>query len=157
MVTPEELAHALEYRDGKVFWKIKPCKNIKAGSEAGRLKYNGYREIRYKGKLYLTHRIVWCLCKGEWPPSDKVIDHINRNRSDNRIQNLRVVSQTENMQNQNVKGFFKNKKRYGSQIQIDGVRKHLGTFDTKEEAAAAYRAAKKKYHGICIPDYEPEN
>lgn len=64
---------------------------------SGSLDKDGYLIIKIKGRQFKAHRIVWFLCNGEFP--NGVIDHINRNRTDNRIENLRDVSQAENVKN----------------------------------------------------------
>lgn len=146
MVTPEELAQVLEYKDGKVYWKIKVSRKIIPGKEAGSPEGKGYWAIRYKTKLYKAHRVVWCLCKGEWPTKDKEIDHINQNKLDNRIENLRVVDRKTNARNKKHRGYRKRGNRYYARIRVDGKEIHLGAFDTSEEAARAYYNAKVVYH-----------
>ena len=88
MVTPEELAQVLEYKDGQVFWKKPISTKIKIGARAGSKRKDDYRGIRYKKKEYKEHRVVWCRCKGEWPNRD--IDHINRIKDDNRSRKLKT-------------------------------------------------------------------
>ncbi len=87
----------------------------------------------------------------------EVLDHINRDRVDNRTDNLREATASENSQNQsmyknNKSGFkgvswFKRDKKWVAQIKIDGKKKHLGYFDCKVEAAIAYNEAAIKHHG----------
>lgn len=72
---------------------------IKAGDVAGTIKESGYSETKLLGRLYKNHRLVWVLCTKENLTSNLVIDHINRQKSDNRISNLRLVSQKVNMDN----------------------------------------------------------
>lgn len=80
-------------------WKVDLGQRVKADSEAGSLNKNGYHVVQLQGVLYLSHRVVAALHNLE--VNGYVIDHINRNRSDNRISNLRAVTQKENMQNIN--------------------------------------------------------
>ena len=79
-----------------------------------------------------------------------MLDHINRDRSDNRICNLRIVTHQENCFNNNYKGYSWdiNRNKWKSQIRIDGKSIHLGRYDTEEEARQAYLIAKEKYHII---------
>jgi hypothetical protein len=67
------------------------------GKQAGYVDGQGYISVGYKGKILAAHRLAWILYYGEWPKFE--IDHINRNRSDNRIENLRDVSHGKNMLN----------------------------------------------------------
>ena len=100
--------------------------------------------IRYK---ILIHQFIYY-----WVYKKVVdyIDHINRDKSDNRISNLRSVSNKENMWNKDVKGYSwcKDRKKYRAQININGINKNLGRFNTKGEAKQAYLEAKQKYHQI---------
>lgn len=115
---------------------------------------HGYVVIRIDGKLHGAHRLAWLYHYGEWPD---VIDHINGDKADNRIINLRNVSQTENMQNiQSAPAHSKSgllgahrhgrSRKWQARIRINGVGMRLGSFATPEEAHAAYMAAKRQHH-----------
>ena len=129
----------------------------KAGQIAGsRHSKHGYWIIRFDGRDKLAHRLAWLYVHGEWPTQD--IDHIDGNPLNNRINNLRQVSKSVNMQNRKrahkqstsgLLGAYRNGKRWRSSIHIDGNPKHLGTFDTAEAAHAAYLAAKRLHHPGC--------
>jgi hypothetical protein len=128
-----------------------------AGKPAGSVDFFGYTNIRIIVSTYKAHRMAWLFVHGEWPTLE--IDHINGDRSDNRIGNLRQATRIQNMQNH--KGWAKKttpkgvtrRDRYGktvylAQINPGGKRSvHLGTFQTVEAAAAAYAEASRKYHG----------
>lgn len=123
---------------GKVTNSVNISSRARAGQEAG-TKDNGYRKIQISGGQYGAHRIAWYLHYGEWP--DKFIDHVNCDRSDNRIENLRLATVSENQINSRarpsalgLKGAYKVGNRYRSQF----YHQHLGYFDTKEDAHAAY-------------------
>lgn len=107
---------------------------------------DGYIVFRVNSKLYYAHRVAWFLCYGEIPSG--VVDHINRVKSDNRLVNLRVVTQSENCQNRTAKGITKPKqtKKWAASIMVNRKRKHIGYFDTPEQAHQAYIEAKKIYH-----------
>lgn len=111
----------------------------------------GYRRVFWLKdgrKTYCAaHRVVWELCKGPIPIGLQV-DHINGVKTDNRIENLRLVTQAENQQNVPRKGYYWYPKNrcWGSCISIDGKRLFLGLFQTEAEAKAAYLAAKKVHH-----------
>lgn len=85
---------------GELLWKISPTTNIKPGSIAGGIEGSGYRRVMVNNRKYLSHRVAWLITHGEWPKEQ--IDHINHNRSDNRICNLRGSSRVENYRNQGV-------------------------------------------------------
>ncbi len=98
MITAENVKDLFDYRDGKLYWTDNIYHKSRAGTEAGYLNTDGYRRVRYKGKLYQSHRVAWLWVTGEWPQGD--CDHVNGDRQDNRIENLRDVSRQENIKNQ---------------------------------------------------------
>ena len=114
---------------------------------------NGYIIITtkiLKGKLR-AHHFAWYMVYGN--VDFEQIDHINRNRSDNRIKNLRNVTNHENQFNTNAKGYYwdKSKKKWRAAIRINYDQFHLGFFDIEEDARNAYLEAKEKYHIIKNP------
>jgi len=134
---------------GALRW-AKPRSRVRVGAIAGRLSSkDGYWRVETGGKSYQAHRLIWQFVHGEPPVGE--IDHINGNRSDNRLENLRVVSRAENCQNRHnvrsdsktgVLGACKNGGTYKAEIKKNGVRTYLGRFKTAAEAGAAYRAAR---------------
>ena len=114
----------------------------------------GYTVMRVDAKDYLAHRLVWFWHHNEWP---RVIDHIDMNRSNNRIENLRACEKVQNLWNvgpnrdnsSGYKGvsFHKDTGRWQARIHCRGVSHHLGLFDTTEEAHKAYVASSIKLHG----------
>lgn len=124
----------LTYEKGKLY---------RNGKEAGWFnKSNGYRMLSYKGQKYLTHRVVWYMHHGVWPTKD--IDHINQDRVDNDIGNLRDVSESVNLRNQKkIKGVHRHQGRWRAMMSINNKSKHIGMFSTEEEARAAYLEAIK--------------
>jgi hypothetical protein len=130
----------------------------RAGEPVGAKDGQGYLRLRIDGKRYRLHRLAWLHHYGELPPED--IDHINGDRSDNRIANLRAVSRRENLQNAvhratgatGMRGVTKRKGKYAAQIVVDYKHLYLGRYDTPEEAHEVYMAAKRRLHsapGIC--------
>lgn len=145
----------LEYKKetGKFMWKVRVNSKVPAFAEAGTPQSNGYIFITIKGKKLLAHRLAWFLENGEFP--NGFIDHINGIRTDNRISNLRVVTSSENIQNQRKpKGrnpylgvsAIKGTTFWQAHISANGKQKNLGRFKTPEEARDAYIEAKKVWH-----------
>ncbi len=155
MITHEELTALLDYipETGDLLWKVKNNRRIVIGSRAGTINDHGYIVIRLNGLRYRAHRLVWLYVNKTWPTND--IDHINGQRDDNRIENLRDVTTAENIQHQTAAqktnktkllGVSKRKHGFIARICTNGVIKHLGSFKTPEEAHQAYILAKRKLH-----------
>ena len=141
----------LDYRDGEFIW-IKYAGGQKVGSRAGYLHLNGYRYITFKGKRTIEHRLAYLWHNPEWDFSDssQEIDHINRIRDDNKIENLRLVTHQENNFNRDARGYYwnKQKQKWMAYININGKMINLGNFDYKTDARLAHVTAKAKYHII---------
>ncbi len=125
------------------------------GLVAGSLHSKGYRRVMVDKKEYLEHRLGWFYHHGEWPREQ--IDHINGDKSDNRLANLRLSSHSENERNRpkmrnNKSGhkgvsWHKGNQRWRAQITLHHNDIFLGYFATPEEAADTYNKAALKYHG----------
>jgi len=160
-MTRDELACLFEYdsQTGKVIWLVDrftgkpPRKIVSAGEEAGSYSDSGYRVISINRQRIYTHRLAWMLVYGEWP--EKVLDHIDTNRANNRLENLRLATQAENRSNTTVraksgfKGVIKQPlaKSYMAQITVGGEHHYLGSYPTAEEAHASYCEAARKAFG----------
>jgi hypothetical protein len=143
---------------GLIFWSVTNNRK-KQGEEAGLIhKTDGYKVLTLFSKQYKYHRVAWLLHYGDWPKN--VIDHINGDKLDNRISNLRDVCLSQNSQNQtrpaknNKSGYLgvsraKSKNKWKSTIKVDGKTKTIGTFDTPEKAHEAYVVAKRQHHAGC--------
>lgn len=161
-LSADRLRELLHYdtETGVFRWKLKTSNRsnrIKVGEPTGKkLSSFGYVRVGIDGVVYQAHRLAWLYVHGCWPSGQ--LDHINGCRSDNRISNLRDVPQTTNMQNIKVArkdnkcgllGVSTNGKKWSARIHVDGVAKHLGTFETKELAHQAYIEAKRLFHSGC--------
>lgn len=144
-MSPEELNKYVEYKDGKFHWKTRLSNRAKLGEEAGTITTHGYKCITINRKRYYEHSLVFLYHYGFIP---KMIDHINGNRLDNRIENLRECNVFQNNANKdktilNTSGYKgvhkqKNSNKWRAQIQIGSTRKHLGYFDNILDAKKAY-------------------
>ena len=138
----------LEYRDGCVYWKEDVSNRVKKGAQAGTKSKGRHSRICMKGKEYKVHRIIYTMHHGSIPDGLH-IDHINRDFTDNRIENLRAVTAETNRQNSLGKGIYKLPSgKWASHIGVRYKRKYLGTFGTEAEAQNAYLQAKKLMHGV---------
>lgn len=122
---------------------------VKAGAEAGSVTSRGYHHLTFQGVIYRVSRIVFALQTGK-DPGEMQVDHINRNRLDNSIQNLRLVTHRENCQNKTDHGVFpvgvcyhKEKRKFIAEIYVNGKRRFLGYFVNPDLASEAYRRACK--------------
>lgn len=129
-----------------------------SGKPAGYKDELGYIRIRLTdGKIHKAHRLAWFYVYGNFP--DKLIDHIDGNPSNNKIDNLRLANHSENRQNarhgsvSNSHGFLgvskRSNNRYQAVITLNGLSEHLGTFLTPELAYDAYIKRKREIHPFC--------
>jgi hypothetical protein len=154
ILTQERLKELLNYDPATgVFTWLKPVNRysmVKPGDRAGCLHKRGYIHIKVDGDCYKAHRLAWLYVHGRWP--EPSIDHINRDKADNRLVNLRETDQLGNMQNKgayrsNTSGYTgvswnKQRNKWSAQIQFDGKLRGLGFFDDPAEAAVAYQRAR---------------
>lgn len=106
----EQLNKLFDYQDGKLFWKFKNGPRSIIGKEAGSIDSYGYRQISVDGVKHLAHKLVW-LWHGFDLEEGKEFDHISRNRLDNRVENLRLLTHTENVKISRVPEFAKKRSR----------------------------------------------
>lgn len=158
-VTQSLLKECISYNpiSGEFVW-IKGYNNRNIGKVAGMIDVDGYRVIKFKKRIWRAHHLAWLYVNGEFPRS--AMDHIDGNRSNNAITNLRVVTFSGNSQNQRVAhkdakygmlGVDKlsHRKLFRARIATGGKRVTLGYFKTPEEAHSAYLAAKRIMHITC--------
>jgi hypothetical protein len=150
-LTAEYLRGILHYdpATGAFKWLVRLSKRTRIGQPAGSPTSHGSL-IRINKKQYRSHRLAWLYVHGKWP--DLALDHINGNPHDNRMENIREATPTQNMQNKKgmgslKKGVVRNHRRYGARIKVDKVAIWLGTYDTEEEAHHVYMDAARFYFG----------
>lgn len=150
----QELLHRLfEYKQGQLYWKEKKGRRI-AGSLAG-TKAARYWQTCIDYVLYRNHRLIWAYHNG---PCESDIDHINGDTFDNRIENLRKCSPTQNQYNKRkgasntsgVKGvgWCTQKQKWRARIRVDGKEIHMGFFNEIKEAERTISEKRQQIHGL---------
>jgi hypothetical protein len=148
-----EITHFAHHTPARAIWTMKSWNSGNAGKLAGRTGVEGYRTLKISpwGEMQ-AHRVIWCIYTGDWPQC--VIDHINGNPGDNRIENLRDVSQVGNQRNRKYNpnraasgavGVYKSPtpRRYVARLWLKDKVHYFGTFDTVEEAKAVIQRERK--------------
>lgn len=139
--------------DGRLINRVTRNSHARIGDEAGHRTPRGYRKVSIDGTELAVHRIVFAMTHGRWPNGE--IDHIDGNPSNNKPENLRDVSRTENLENTykprahnkiGLLGVSPHKKGFISRIKVKRKTIYLGFFPTPEAAHAAYKAAKARLH-----------
>jgi hypothetical protein len=153
MITKEYLHSLFNYDEGRLLWKVARSNFIQVGDEAGTKHPHGYKQIHIDGKRYLRHRLIYMMFNGFMPEQ---IDHINCNKSDDRIENLRVASYETNGWNApakrtNTSGFknvdwHKRMQKWRVKLSVNKSQKVIGYFSDVELAGLVAEAAREKYH-----------
>jgi hypothetical protein len=165
--TPEFVREALRYAPdtGRLTWRARPNHHFMskrahstwntrfAGIEAFTVVRETYLSGELNRRTYPAHRVIWAIVHGVWPTGE--VDHKNGIRTDNRLENLRLCTSQENAWNRRACGgavglkgvYLRESGKYRAQIHSQGRFFHLGTFETPEEAHAAYCAAANTMFG----------
>ena len=156
-LTVDLLKHLFDYdkETGNLIWKVSNSHSQKIGDIAGSLHQRlGYVQIGINSKRYYAHRLIFLYHKGYLP---KTLDHINGDRGDNRIENLRAVTASQNQHNRKInsnntsgyKGVSYNARanKWCAEIHLESKRISLGYYKTPEEADAVVRKAREELHG----------
>jgi len=157
----EELHRFFNYKEGYLYRKIQTSSNAKINDKAGYLHPSGYLLVSINCQKYPVHRIIWCYHFGSIP-SKLEIDHIDGNKKNNMIENLRLATHSQNKSNNkraqrnsksNILGvsWCKISSKWRATIQINSKQKHLGVFANQEDAVAARRAAELQYFAEFAP------
>lgn len=156
ITTQQQVIDLFDYKDGNLYWRINPRKigqQIKPGSLAGTLACGKkYIAVQYKRKRYFAHRLIFLYHHG-WIPEQ--IDHIDTNPSNNKIENLRAATPTQNQYNRpvqknnvlGVKNVSKSGNKYYVGFTINGKFTRVGSFHSIEDAKAAAEEFRAKLHG----------
>ena len=153
--TAQSLRDNLRYEpDTGLFWWVVGGFNRDLSKPAGTLNDQGYLRVSFKGRTYRLHRLAYLLMG---LPIPDYVDHINGVKTENRWENLRPATDSQNKCNTSVSGrntsgfkgvsWHKASGKYCPHIRFNGQRYHLGSFDCPEEAHEAYKKAADKYHG----------
>lgn len=144
----DELRAMLHYDPdtGHFTWIRKVSRKVVVGERAGSLNGSGYRQIRIGGKIYSEQRLAFLYMTGDWPAGQ--VDHKDRDRANNRWENLRVASNAQNSRNRPpCLGFVTVSGGYVARIRVNGRRMNIGKYSTPEAATAAYALASYLYFG----------
>lgn len=156
--SPEQIAKVIKVDEQGKLWWVERKGGRRLDKPASNINKDGYTTICFPGKVYLAHVLAWMLYYNEWPPEHLDIDHINGNKTDNRKDNLRLVSRSHNMLNSHrpsaasTSGYpgvswSKSKQKWKAYIKINYKQIHGGYFATKEEAITARTKLELIYEG----------
>ncbi len=153
-LTQTEVKNLFDYVDGELLWKNPKTNRTKKGTAAGTFK-DGYRRVNLNYTFHYVHRLIWLYHYGVMPSG--CIDHIDMDRSNNRIENLREATKSENGMNRlkpksNSSGFkgvdfHKGTQKWRARCRVNGKEKHFGLYASAEEAHEVYSREVAKHHG----------
>jgi len=156
MLSKEELNEIFEYKEGKLYWNQIRANRLHLGDEAGAVNSRGYLGIQLSSKNYKVHQIVWIMHFGNIP-ENLIIDHIDGNKINNNLNNLRLVTNSQNKMNSlkfkkltsKYKGVSWNQKanKWQACVRFERKNYHIGYFGIEEEAHKAYCFVAKEIFG----------
>jgi hypothetical protein len=152
----EPTSGELRHRVDKWAGEHRNVLSARAGDRAGWASSGGYLRVKVAGRTYGVHRVAFLIVEGRWPSAQ--LDHIDGDKNNNRMSNLREVDNRTNNENRRhahrnsqsgLLGAFPHRKRWQSRIRVNGKLRNLGCFATAEEAHQAYLKAKREHHAGC--------
>ena len=160
MITKDYLHTIFDYKDGNLYWKERRGGKIVEGSKAGGYNPSGYFNVEINYVKYRLHRIIFMWHHGYLP---KEVDHINGNKLDNRIENLRAATKSQNLRNTGIRKtnssgyknvtWRKDNKTWAVALRYNGKPLHIGFFKDLELAGLVAEEARNKYHGKFAKHY----
>lgn len=153
-LTKDYLQEIFEYKDGNLYWKLPNKRTLIQGKKAGSIRKDGYVCIGVNKKIYKAHRLIFMMFNGYMPLE---VDHINGDKNDNRIENLREVNHSQNSMNRKLRidntseskgvNWSKTNKSWVVRVAINGIRKFIGYFKDFELADLVSKEARELHHG----------
>lgn len=151
----QKLLNTFSYKDGELFWKHSHGK-IRAGDKISSVSKNGYKRVWLDGKHHYAHHLIWIMHNGDGSiPEGYQIDHIDHNRLNNNIWNLRLVTPIENNRNRGVSEYNtsgrvgvcwdKRRQKWYARISVHDKNLFLGYYNSFEDACAAREEAEKEF------------
>ena len=141
MISKQYLHERFTYRDGELYWKTVFSNRLTVGQLAGDKDGKGYRRVMLGKKHYKMHRLIWIMFNGDISDG-LLVDHIDRNISNNKIENLRLLTKSMNTRNRGAKGvhYDVSRNKWVAQASVNNTTVSLGRFDTREAAEAEYKS-----------------
>lgn len=154
ILTKDDVKEIFTYQNGKLFWNDDRSSRVKSGDEAGSFDYKGYKQVKIGNYTYKVHRLIFLYHHNHLPIT---IDHIDGDKSNNNIENLRGATYSQNQCNRSlqknntsgIKGvsWSKNKNKWEAYCFINKKKKNLGRYNTKEEAECVVIEYRNNTHG----------
>jgi hypothetical protein len=153
MITQDKLKEYFNYNDGQLIWKKQPSTHIKVGDIAGNTNNRGYIQIKFLCNRFYAHRLIFFMFNGYFPQE---VDHIDGNKTNNKIENLRQATPAQNRQNRGIsknntsgiKGVSWSKKenKWIAQCQVNKKNHFLGRYNDIELAKKAVQQFRNQHH-----------
>ena len=145
-LSQERIHELFYYENGSLYWKTPTSFRCQPGDEAGSVNGDGRRYVKVDGRAHLVHRLIFCFHHGHCP---QYLDHIDRNCSINKIENLRPATRSQNNRNKSIsksnrtgfKGIYRQGNKFKATICVNKKNIYLGSYDTPEQAQQAYAEA----------------